>query len=77
MKDNKFNGIGREIYNKESIFEGQYLNNELNGFGRAFYYYGGGYYIGEFKNDQRHGKGKRVDKSGNIEDGIWKNGDLD
>ncbi len=37
MKDNIKNGIGREIRYNESIYEGQYLNYKLNGFGRVFY----------------------------------------
>ncbi len=74
MKDNKRNGIGRWISTKYgSIFEGQYLNDELNGFGRLFWN-SGEYYIGEFKNNYRHGKGKYVYASGKIEDGISKNG---
>ena len=63
MKDNKINGIGRLIYKNFAILEGQYLNDELNGFGREFCY-DGDYYIGEFKNNRYHGKGKFIYKSG-------------
>jgi hypothetical protein len=46
------------------------LNDKLNGFARVCWY-DGDYYIGELKDNYRHGKGKYVYKSGEIEDGIW------
>ena len=48
------------------------MNDKLNGFGRIFFI-NGNYYIGEFKDNKFHGKGKYVKKSGKIEDGIWEN----
>ncbi len=70
MKDNKRNGIGRLITKLGSISEGQYLNDNLNGFGRSFWS-DGNYYIGEFKDHYYHGKGKYVNAYGKIKDGIW------
>jgi hypothetical protein len=48
MKDNNMNGIGRFICKYGYICEGQFLNGQINGFGRIFYF-DGDYYIGENK----------------------------
>ena len=58
------NGVGRKIRvykNGHSGFieEGQFKDNELNGFGRKTYSYGDGY-IGQFRNGKFHGYGKKM-----------------
>jgi hypothetical protein len=73
MKDNKRNGIGRDILEYIAIQEGQFLNDKLNGFGREFFY-NGEYYIGEYKDSIYHGEGKYVYNDDKIEDGIWEYG---
>ena len=50
------------------------MNYDLNRFGRVFI--DGDYYIGEFRNNKRHGKGKHVYESGMIKDGIWENNEF-
>ena len=45
-------GIGRQILKSRWIFEGQWINNQKNGFGR-FIYSDGGYFEGTFKNGQQ------------------------
>ncbi len=42
------NGIGRFMHKYGAIYEGQFLNDYLNGFGRVLFATGN-YYIGEFK----------------------------
>ena len=41
-----------------------------NGFARTISK-NGHYYIGQFKNNKRHGKGKWVNYDGRTKDGIW------
>eukprot|EP00347_Sterkiella_histriomuscorum_P007743 403347725 len=50
-------------------FDGNYINNELNGYG-AFINSYGEMYCGEFKNGQRHGFGTHY-KEGDIFEGQW------
>lgn len=58
-----------------NIYEGMWIDGNLNGYGR-YIIYDGSYYVGQFKNDQCHGKGKYVSSEGNVEEGIFKKGKL-
>ena len=55
----KVTGVGKEI--NHIIYEGQFLNDVYNGFGR-FIYSNGNYYIGNWEEGKRSGFGKLVDK---------------
>ena len=54
------------------------MNGTLSGFGREIYT-NGSYYIGEFKDWDRHGKGKyyRNAISHSVEEGIWDQDELE
>ena len=64
----KVHGVGKEINN--TIYEGQFVNEDYNGYGRLIYS-NGIYYIGNWLNGQRSGYGKLVDKNGKVYEGIW------
>ena len=51
-----------------------YDNNNLHGFGRVIFPFGGAYYIGQYENGLRHGKGKYVYESGAYYIGQFENG---
>jgi hypothetical protein len=82
MSDNKkLHGLGRKIeLGKASgiLQEGQFRNNELNGFGRCISS-DSTMAIGFFKNGLLHGFARRVDAEGNptekrFEETDWKTG---
>ena len=53
------------------IKEGQYENGNMNGFGRVIES-DGSYYVGFYKDDMKHGKGKLYNSDGAFEkDGLW------
>ena len=75
--NNKTEGIGRCLWKKNhsgdgKIYEGQYKNGKLCGYGR-YIWPSGNYYIGMWKNGQMHGKGKFVFSNGQVEDGMHEN----
>ena len=62
----KVTGVGKEI--NHIIYEGQFVDDVYNGFGR-FIYSNGNYYIGNWLDGKRSGYGKLVDKSGKVYEG--------
>tara|TARA_B110000196_G_C20735167_1_gene470485 strand:+ start:281 stop:571 length:291 start_codon:yes stop_codon:yes gene_type:complete len=58
--------------------ESHVLDKEIpkNGYGTYFFNLTGITYEGEWKDGLKHGKGKEIDSSGNIVEGIWENGKL-
>ena len=54
----KFNGWGREIKENGDIYEGKYVNGQLNGKGIYKNKNNKTTYIGDFLNSKRHGKGE-------------------
>ena len=51
------NGQGKLYYKNGNIkYEGEFANDKFEGTGK-FYYTDGNYYIGQFKNGLKHGKG--------------------
>ena len=58
-------GKGIIYLNNKIKYDGDFVNNKFNGFGK-YYFENGDYYIGEVKDDMQHGKGKLYDKNGNI-----------
>lgn len=68
-------GICRRIKAGGSLWEGMFLNDKLNGFGR--YVDGKGeivYYLGMWKEDQFDGYGKCVNTDKSYYKGMWRNG---
>ena len=65
---------GKGIYyykNGDIQYEGDYVNDEYDGYGK-YIEENGDYYIGEFKNGAKNGKGILFDIYGNIKsEGIW------
>ena len=82
FKNDKLNGYANLDYGYlgDSIkYEGNFSNNLYSGNGKLTYlYYDGNEinYIGEFKDGLYNGAGTLFDKNGEIESGIWKNGEL-
>ena len=64
----KVTGVGKEI--NHIIYEGQFLDDVYNGYGR-FIYSNGNYYIGNWVDGKRSGYGKLVDKNGKVYEGQW------
>ena len=61
IQNNKFHGKGIKVDLKtKKIYEGVYLNNEIQIFGRIVENTGI-IYEGEIKNSEKHGKGKQID----------------
>ena len=73
----KKNGEGIEYYeNGNKKYEGNFLNDEYEGYG-TFFYENGDSYIGYFKNGKKEGSGIIIGPDGNIkEDGIYKDDKL-
>ena len=91
VQDNtkKLQGIGRKIriwsYSKEpltykrlSIWEGQFKNNEMNGFGRWIKVWNqeSSYYIGNWHRGKFHGYGKMKYYNGKVKEGLWESGNF-
>ena len=68
----KFNGIGKEYSkNGKLLYEGNYRNGKLDGFGTK--YYTDGKYVGMWKEGKRAGDGKFYNIEGKLAyDGLWK-----
>ena len=60
--ENILDGVGRRFIDNQ-ILEGQFKEGMMEGYGRAIYV-DGNYYVGEFKADNSHGRGKYVWNSG-------------
>ena len=57
-RNNKFTGWGREIKLNGDIFEGKFVNGQLNGKGIHKNKFNKNTYIGDYSNSMRHGKGE-------------------
>ena len=72
------NGYGKKILylNNEiySTYEGQYLNNQRNGYGEYTNLKKNGMYKGNFKNNLKHGQGTQTWSNGKKYVGEWKRG---
>ena len=76
--DNK-NGRGRILYVDGTLYEGNFKNDEYDGYGTLkaqpqYDYEVSSEYVGEFENGIKHGKGKETKKSGEIYDGDFVQG---
>ena len=56
LKIGKKNGFGKLVFKDKNIFEGQFLNNDINGEG-AFYWKDGRIYIGNWFDNKMNGYG--------------------
>ena len=53
------------------MYDGDWVNDRMNGYGK-YIYDDDSYYIGQWKNDLKHGKGTMHDSNGNIQKkGKW------
>ena len=69
-------GKGKEYFNGELSFEGEYLNGKRNGKGKEYYENGNIKFEGEYLNGKRNGKGKKYYENGNIKfEGEYLNGE--
>ena len=59
MKQGKRHGPGTFVWPNKSVFNGEYLDDNANGFG-VMNHKGGSYYEGEWRDNKAHGKGKYV-----------------
>lgn len=66
-------GIGRKE-GGSYIFEGLWDKNFKPIFLRSIEKADGSYYIGHYKNYERHGLGKFVDANGSVQEGLWEGG---
>jgi hypothetical protein len=58
-------GYGILLFNDNSLFEGYFINNKINGTGKIFYN-NDDFFEGEIKNNMKCGKGKYVFENGSI-----------
>ncbi len=74
FKQGKFNGRGSCFdRNGKLVYEGQWVNNVINGKGR-FIWEDGKSYEGDFKDGRKHGEGTFYDEDGDIlYSGTWEN----
>ncbi|EPZ35906.1 hypothetical protein O9G_003551 [Rozella allomycis CSF55] len=69
------NGMGKMCYDGY-VYEGEWLNDMMNGTG-TLVYPNGESYKGEFKENKFEGKGKYVWPNGIVYEGEWKDGKMD
>ena len=64
------------MYHRMFIYEGQFKDNMLNGFGRMCKIWEGYYaeVIGYWENDYPHGYGRFTSQTGEYEIGLWEHG---
>ena len=68
------NGKGIRVYNRDEIYDGQFINGSRNGYG-TYYWSDGRKYEGDFKDGLLNGNGKMYDNTGTvIQTGRWENG---
>ena len=74
FKDDKLSGKGRITFKLEGhIYEGDFDNNEINGFG-TFKWKNGDSYTGNMLNGKMHGNGKYTYNNGVVYEGRYNNG---
>ena len=72
--DDKLSGRGTIVFKNEGhTYEGQFNNNEINGFG-TFKWCNGDYYTGEMVNGKMHGRGRYTYRNGQVFEGVYVNG---
>ena len=72
--EDKLEGNGHIVFKNEGhVYEGEFSENEINGYGK-FKWNNGDYYIGQMKNGKINGKGKYVGKNGKVFIGNFING---
>ena len=72
--DDKLCGKGRIMFKNEGhVYEGEFKNNDINGYG-TFKWKNGDSYTGYMSNGKMHGKGKYTYNNGVIYEGIYNNG---
>ncbi len=76
LLDDKKHGKGKCIFNNGDIYDGEWSNNEINGYG-TMKYKNGNKYEGEWLNGKKHGKGKCIFDNGDIYNGEWSNAKMD
>ena len=74
FKDDKLCGKGRIVFKNEGhYYEGQFDNNEINGFG-TFKWKNGDSYTGQMKNGKMHGNGRYRYNNGHVFEGTYVDG---
>ena len=78
FKNSKYDGYGVYTWKDGTTYTGEHKNGLANGFGTRKWSlnskWSGDKYVGNFKDDKRHGSGKYIYKDGTIEKGTWING---
>ena len=64
-------GSGKQVWNDNSTYLGEFKNDDMNGLG-TITYPDGSIYTGQWKNNVRHGKGKIICVKGGSYEGEWK-----
>ena len=67
---------GRQIYKQGDWYQGGFLRHQKHG-SSVYTYFKGAKFIGEYRNDQRNGKGTEYDVDGKIiQKGEWHEGEF-
>ena len=72
-REDRFTGWGREIYNNGEIFEGKFINGQINGKGIYKNINNKNIYIGDFINSMRNGKGELYTNEYHYQGEFYKN----
>lgn len=75
FKDSAFNGLGCYTWSSGTTLTGVFENNLCNKVGRKVYP-NGQVYVGEFCEDEEHGRGVLSDQTGARVAGVWSRGQL-
>jgi len=70
---NLFNGKGKRIFPNGGMYDGDWKNGRMSGYG-IYRYICGDEYTGDFRYNGFHGNGKLTFANGNYYDGEWKHG---
>lgn len=70
FREGKYHGEGKYISHDGVTYEGNWENDQKNGFG-VIKFPGGNMYEGYFLNGKFHGKGRYTKNDGSMYDGDW------
>jgi len=74
MIEDGYTGKGTATHSNGNKYVGEWKDGKFNGQGALTF--DGGQYVGEWKDDVPNGQGKMTYLYGNVEEGLWGNGEF-